>query len=672
MSIQAYWKQKLNILFPILTSFLLFTAILFTSRLALMLWQSERIVDSPWWATMLLSGLRIDISSLCYLLILPSLLTVLFAGRSAFGRFWLYFFRLWVVAGLWLIVYMEMATPPFIIEYDVRPNRLFLEYLIYPKEVLSMLWTGYKLELAIGTLGSALTLYLGWGFSKKIVDNLHFPKWYWRPVLAIIVLAVGVMGARSTLQNRPMNPALVSFSTDPLINDLVLNSSYSMIFAAKGMASEENAFDYYPKMAEEKIISLVRESANMPATYNLNSTSPTLSYRQASFQGKPKNLVILLQESLGARYVGALGGLPLTPNLDQLINEGWSLDNLYATGTRSVRGIEAVTTGFFPTPSRSTVKLTKSQSNFFSIADVLKQNGYITQFIYGGESHFDNMKSFFLGNGFTDIQDLPTFDSPSFVGSWGASDEDLYDKAHQQFSMMQQQNKPFFSLVFTSSNHSPFEYPQGKIEPYNQPSATRENTAKYSDYALGKFFEKAKKSNYWQDTVFVVVADHDSRAYGNQLVPIDHFKIPAVFIGEGIDAKRDNRLASQIDLPTTMLSIIGIDAETPMLGFDLTQPIPKEKQRAMMQFNKNFAWMDANNNIVILQPDKAAKGFYYNPQDKSLTPQQQGIELEQIANANALWGSLAYTKGYYAPASQQQYVLNNTAETDTIKQTIDK
>ncbi len=140
----------------------------------------------------------------------------------------------------------------------------------------------------------------------------------------------------------------------------------------------------------------------------------------------------------------------------------WSLDNLYATGTRSVRGIEAVTTGFFPTPSRSTVKLTKSQSNFFSIADVLKQNGYITQFIYGGESHFDNMKSFFLGNGFTDIQDLPTFDSPSFVGSWGASDEDLYDKAHQQFSMMQQQNKPFFSLVFTSSNHSPFEYPQGK------------------------------------------------------------------------------------------------------------------------------------------------------------------------------------------------------------------
>jgi len=663
MTSTCYWKKKLSVLYPVIASFLLFSTILLVSRLGLMLWLNERIISSPWWATMLLSGLRIDISSLCYLLILPSFLTVLFSGTSAFGRFWLMFYRIWVVLGLWLVVYMEMATPSFIAEYDVRPNRLFIEYLIYPKEVFSMLWTGYKTELFIGALGSFITLYLGWKFTGRIVHQLSFPKWYWRPLIALLVVACGVMGARSTLQHRPLNPAMVAFSTDPLVNDLVLNSSYSMIFAAKGMASEEDAFSYYPNMAEDEIIRLVRESANIKNSSPIDPATPTLSSHQASYKGKPKNLVILLQESLGARYVGALGGMPLTPNLDKLINEGWSLDNIYATGTRSVRGIEAVTTGFSPTPSRSVVKLTKSQNNFFSIADVLKQNGYTTQFIYGGESHFDNMKSFFLGNGFTDIQDLPTFNNPEFVGSWGASDEDLYRKANQQFNKLYAEGKPFFSLVFTSSNHSPFEYPKGKIEPYNQPDASRENTAKYSDYALGKFIEQAKQSAYWKDTVFLIVADHDSRAYGDQLVPVEHFKIPAVFIGEGIQPKRDPRLASQLDLPATMLSLIGISSENPMIGFDLTREVPEHKLRAMMQFNKNFAWMDSDNNVVVMQPGKAPKGFYYNSDDNSLKEKLQSKTLTEIANANALWGSLAYKNGYYTPPRQEKYALHNSSVT---------
>lgn len=178
--------------------------------------------------------------------------------------------------------------------------------------------------------------------------------------------------------------------------------------------------------------------------------------------------------------------------MDKLINEGWAFTRMYATGTRSVRGIEAVTTGFSPTPARSVVKLGKSQNNFFSIAGLLKTQQYHTQFIYGGESHFDNMKSFFLGNGFVDMQDLPTFSNPKFVGSWGASDEDLFNKADEQFTQMAKEGKPFFSLVFTSSNHSPFEYPDGVITQYNEPKQTVENAVKYADYALGQFVEKAK------------------------------------------------------------------------------------------------------------------------------------------------------------------------------------
>jgi len=403
-------------------------------------------------------------------------------------------------------------------------------------------------------------------------------------------------------------------------------------------------------MEKKTLLKNIRRQMNLPPhafVGSIDASAPTLAVHKASYTGKPKNIVILLQESLGARYIGALGGLPLTPNVDKLIHRYWSLDNLYATGTRSVRGIEAVTAGFAPTPARAVVKRNKTQTHFFTIASLLKKQDYHTQFIYGGESHFDNMKTYFLGNGVMDIQDFPTFEKTTFVGSWGACDEDLYNKANQQFSQLEKAGNPFFSLVFSTSNHSPFEYPKGKITPYNHPDDTRENAAKYADYAIGEFFKKAKTSNYWKNTIFVIVADHDSRAGGNTLIPVGHFHIPAVIIGQDIPHKRDKRLVSQLDLPQTLLSLAGISSQNPMIGLDLTQDIPRNKERAIMQYNKTFGYMDANHHIMVFAPHKAPQSFFYDKQNEKLTPMRVSSQLQKKAHAMALWGSLAYKNNYY-------------------------
>ena len=164
---------------------------------------------------------------------------------------------------------------------------------------------------------------------------------------------------------------------------------------------------------------------------------------------------------------------------------------------------------------------------------------------------------------------------------------------------------PFYSLVFTSSHHDPFEFPDGRIELYDAEKQTRNNAAKYADHALGKFFEVAKNSDYWKDTVFLVVADHDSRAAGAALVPIRNFHIPALILGDGVPAVRDPRLISQIDLAPTLLSLAGVDAFYPMLGFDLTRESP---DRAMMIYDKNFAMMRGDR-VTILLPSKPAQGF---------------------------------------------------------------
>nr|QIH44557.1 LTA synthase family protein [Vibrio ziniensis] len=626
------------------------------SRVGLSLWHFERVVEAQGWYEILLSGLRVDIASISYLLILPALLASLISGEHFVGRIWNWVLRIWITAGIWFVVYMEAVTPPFIMEYDLRPNRLFVEYLIYPKEVFGMLWSGYKFELFSCVIITFVALLYGWKWSKRITANIHYPRWYWRPVTAVFLVSLCLIGARSTFDHRPLNPAMVAFSTDPLINDLALNSSYSMLFAAKQMGSEASAFKFYPPMDKKDIIAQVQSSMNVVPSVFLDPSKPTLVNHNAMFTGRHKNIVILLMESHGARYVKSLGGRDLSPNIDKLMKEGWAFTRMYASGTRSVRGIEAVTTGFSPTPARSVVKLGKSQTNFFTVADLLKERKYHTQFIYGGESHFDNMKSFFLGNGFVDMQDFPTFVSPKFVGSWGASDQDLFSKADEQFALFSAQKQPFFSLVFTSSNHSPFEYPDGVIEPNDGPKQSVENAVKYADHALGEFIEKAKKSTYWNDTVFAVIADHDARTFGSLPVPIGHFRIPAVIFGGGIEAQLDTRLVSQIDLVPTLLSLAGIESRNPMIGHDLTKVVPKEKQRAIMQRDKNFAWMTQDNQVVVIQPEKGISTYLYNPKEDSLIAAPVKEDVVSKAHANAMWGNLAFENNYYT--AQQSYFIS--------------
>lgn len=365
------------------------------------------------------------------------------------------------------------------------------------------------------------------------------------------------------------------------------------------------------------------------------------------------NLVIILQESLGATFVESLGGVPVTPNLEKLKEEGIWFEQLYATGTRSVRGIEAVITGFQPTPADSTVKLSKSQKNFFTIAALLAKQGYSTEFIYGGESHFDNMRGFFTGNGFKHIVEQKDYKNPVFVGSWGASDEDLLNKTHEQLLQHHQNGKPFFTLAFSSSNHAPFEFPEGRIELYEQPKATDNNAVKYADYAIGEFIKKAKNSPYWKDTVFLIVADHDIRVRGDTLVPIERFHIPGLILGADIKPQRLTSVTSQIDLPVTVLSLMGISAQHPMTGRDLSSEAADTEGRAMMQYNDNFAWMEEHagkKQVVVLRAGKAPAHGEYDAKIKKLAevnPPADATTLEQRALANSLLPDLLYQEQRY-------------------------
>ncbi|MGL5947728.1 MAG: LTA synthase family protein [Aeromonas sp.] len=644
-------KARLGLAWPFAVFSLLALLALSLSRVAMGLWQSERVLAANGWSEMLLQGVRVDVATVCWVWGIPAMLTWLLAGKNPLGQLWLGVVRCWLTLTFWLLLFLEISSPSFITEYGVRPNRLYVEYLIYPKEVLSMLWAGRKVELIFSALFSIAVLWLGWRLSGRALTRLSWPRWQVRPLLALLILALGLLGARSSLGHRALNPAMVAFASDPLVNSLTVNSAYSLFFAIKQMSGEKGGSLAYGKLSQKEVIAIARAESGRPSQDFTSAQFPTQTRNSASVSGRAKNLVIILEESLGAQFVGSLGGLPLTPNLDALAQQGWAFEQLYATGTRSVRGIEAVLTGFTPTPDQAVVKLGKSQTHFFTLADLLKQRGYHTSFIYGGESHFDNMRSFFLGNGFSQIIEQKDYAAPKFEASWGVSDEDLMAKAHATFAAQHQAGKPFFGLVFSSSNHDPFEFPDGRIELYEQPKQTRNNAAKYADYAIGEFFKAAKASDYWQDTLFLVIADHDSRAAGSELVPIKRFHIPGVIVGSGVSAQQDRRVLSQIDMAPTLLSLMGISAEYPMLGKDLTQMPADWPGRAMMQYDKNFAYMRGQD-VVILQPEQPAQGYVYDATRGALTPAEQPAELKRHALGLALWGNLAYQKQLYQTAPQ--------------------
>jgi phosphoglycerol transferase MdoB-like AlkP superfamily enzyme len=578
-----------------------------------------------------------------YIAFLPAVLFSLLPNSVL--KFFKKFFNFYFIFFLFLFLLMELSTLDFINQYDTRPNRLFLDYLIYPKEVVGTLLKSYLPSLIITTISLGIALFFAFKHGKKIFypfDSAYKTKLLLFPLVAFLLF----FGARGSLTSkRPINASNAIFCSDQMTNSLGLNSLYTVAFAAYSIKNEGDV-KKYGKMDELEAYTRVKKY--MDVTEFIPGEVPFLHLQKPDVPQPKYNVVIFLQESLGAEYVGCLNGLPLTPELDKLSKEGLLFTNLYCTGTRSVRGIEQVTAGFLPNPSESIVKLGGSQQGFFTLADAFGRQNYDTSFIYGGMANFDNMASFFNGNGFKNIIDETDFDKDgkkyAMKGTWGYCDEDLAVKANEYYKNLG--NKPFFSLMFSTSNHEPFEFPDGRIDLYEQPKNTVNNAMKYADFSIGKFFELAKKEAYYKNTIFVVIADHNTRTYGKNLVPVNKFHIPALIIAPNVEKgiTYDN-LASQMDIPSTVLALSGITTKTPMPGRNLLKLPKGTKGRTIMLFHETYAFR-VEDDIVILNPNAKPLQFKVKS-DTELIPVALNEELAKDALAHIVASSNLYKKRVY-------------------------
>lgn len=591
-------------IYPVLTFFVLSIVLFMLSRTALLIWHPEgtegHIIDIYKY------GLLYDVSINCTMYAVVFLICILSNFLSKVPAFILILQKLLLSLIITIQLLLEISTPSFIIEYGVRPNHIYVEYLIYPKEVLSTLVNGHLFESLFCILICITAFILFYKLASKLYrdyTSIKVKKSLLCLVLAIVLIPYGIRG--TITNHKPLNPSNSSFCTSPLGNTIPVNSTFNVFYALRHISDSDiksssiftfdntvnvlNNYDKFSKVTKPKTI-----DSSCPINQVI---TPKVTPSQK------RNVVIIVEESFGARYVQSLSGDPIAPELEKLKNEGWWFERLYATGHRSVRGLEAITASYPPSPLASQVKL-EHREELTTISSIYKRLGYKTSFIYGGESHFDSMRSYFLNNGVEEIIEQKDYKDPEFVASWGVSDEDLFKKANEKFVKLSNNNQPFCSVVFSSSFHDPFDIPQGKvnIDGVKTDDPRRLTAAKYADYALGKFFEQAKKEDYYKNTVFLVIADHDSRVRGIGAFPLTNYSIPALIISPDITPRVDKRIVSQIDMLPTLLSLTGVSGEFPLSGEDLTRDDIIE--RAPVSYNELFGYVKGDK-FTLLVPGTA-------------------------------------------------------------------
>jgi len=619
----------------LLKYYLAMILLFFVGRLALLLWQYDRFehTDVNFWLSFLY-GLKMDTMVASMLLIIP--LIILTFTPTNMAKVANAFLRLYFVTVFAFLIYMENATFPFFSQYDVRPNFKFVEYLEYPIEVFNMLIADFKLPLSIAFAMIAIFVWLFMKFTKE-----SFTEVFNLPLLKRMVwfIPLGVLlfiGIRSSFGHRPANISDAMYSTNRIVNEITKNSLYSVgysIYANKRYAAK--AIKLYGEMSTQEAIKRIDTVLAIEGN-DLNNTSPFTRIERTHFKTpKKKNLVIFLQESLGYQFVTEKN----TPYLLALKEESLWFSDAYSNGTRSVRGIAGITSGFLAVPGKGVVKRSKSQSDFFTFASLLKPLGYHTMFLYGGEARFDNMRSWFLGNGFDEIVEQKDYKNPAYVATWGVSDEDLVKKGNEKFSALYTKGKPFAALMFSSSNHSPFDIPSGRIDEIKKGENCVENAIKYADYAIGEFFKEAKKLPYYKDTIFVVIADHNIRVYGEDVVPVNMFHIPALILGEGVETREYTNLVSQPDVLATALDYLGKDLSYPILGKSVFSD--SKKDVSLMQFNENYA-LRVGDKVAVVRPRAKAQTFQYI--NRHLVEVAHDDELEKNALAFVIGLNYLYDK----------------------------
>ncbi len=613
MSTKAGVAFLKGFLTPLLFAYL---ALGFAVRLGL--WIAFR-ADSKVRFTGLLSAVGLgavnDVVEFLYLAIPLSLAVTLLGRRFLSGRGGSIVLGILTYVAIFIFLFTALAEALFWEEFESRFNLIAVDYLIYPTEVVGNIRESYPVVPLIGAVLATAGLlwfpvYRSIRRRLALVDTPHIGARV--RATAFHLCVVGIACAFLSAET-------LSVSSNRAVNELAKNGSATFFRAYTTQGIDYHQF--YRTIPTARAYSILRRYyEGMGERFLLADPTSLVRTHDANPKGLGKmNVIVLTQESLGAQYVGAYGDTRgLTPFLDTLAKESLMFSNAYATGTRTVRGLEAMSASFPPIPSESIVKRPGSD-NISNWGAIMRSHGYATSFLYGGFGAFDSMNAYFESNGFA-LSDRLDIQNAKFGNTWGVSDEDLYRHAVEYFdNLSARSDQPFFSFVLSTSNHKPFTFPPG-IPGVAEKGGGREAGIRYADYAIGKFFEMARTKPWFANTIVVVIADHDSRVYGRAYVPVERYRIPALVYAQGkIAPQVVAKSFSNLDLAPTILGLLGLGYEAPFYGVDVLKDSIPAVRPVMFSHNHNIAIYESGK-LTVLGLQKEARSFTYEHNKTSDAP----------------------------------------------------
>lgn len=560
--------------------------------------------------TILITGLINDGVVLVFLTLPMTIYLALAPGRlmgRPWHRVWLGLLFFFVIFGLFYLTVTEFF---FFKEFNARFNLVAVDYLIYPHEVLINIWESYPV---VGVLLVDAAL------SFLILSQL-WPRW--RPMFQVPVSfrkRLLFLAGHLFL----LIPALL-FSTDSLdfsgnrvADELSHNGISSFFQAFHTNRLDFNAF--YRTIDEHQAFQMVRSALQDDGKFT-SSDPQDLNRNHTPLTSPPENwnVVVVVEESFSASFCGVFGDQRnLTPQFDALSRKGLLFTNAYASGTRTVRGLEAITTSLPPIPSEAIIKRPGNE-NIANWGKIMHRQGYHTSFLYGGYGTFDNMNYFFSHNGFaiSDRRDIP---APRFSNIWGVSDGDLFHHALDYYDGLARTGTPFFSIIMSTSNHTPYTFPQG-IPGIPAKGGGRKAGVRYADYALGQFLDQASRHPWFSNTLFVVVADHCARVYGREQIPVATYHIPLLFYAPGlVRPGRVDLPIGQIDIAPTVLGLLGFSYTAPFYGHDVLHWSQAADNPLFLNHNHDVAML-IKDRMAVLGLHRSARLYRYNRERNSLAP----------------------------------------------------
>jgi phosphoglycerol transferase MdoB-like AlkP superfamily enzyme len=605
---------------------------------ALLAAQSDAVLTGGALLQVFVRGLWFDLAAATFA-VTPLVLWLVFApGRIA--RSWLYrgvtlaaFFG--ACFGLLVLAVAEWL---FWEEFGGRFNFIAVDYLLYTHEVIGNIWESYPVGRILVALALAAAAATGL-LARRLWHSSGAPLG-WRSALAVLLVQGLLVGCALRFADSDQK----NFSAQDSANELAGNGLFEFFSALR---RNELSFErYYATLPFEQALGTVR--AAFPRAQWIEPDKGGVE-RPVTARGPARrlNVVLLSIESMGAEFLGAYGDpRGLTPHMDALAHESLWFSDLYATGNRTVRGLEALSLALPPTPGQSIVRRPHNEV-LFSLGSILEDNGYTPLFAYGGYGYFDNMNAFFDANDYRSIdrRSIPAQDI-EFENIWGVADEHLYDHVLREIDRekAERPERPVFVHIMTTSNHRPYTYPPGRID---IPSGTgREGAVKYTDYAIGHLLQEARRRDWFRDTVFVITADHGANARGSSSIPVDKYRIPLfVYSPAHVPARRVDRLMSQIDIAPTLLGLLDFSYYTKFLGHDLLHS-PPASDRAFVANYQTLGYLKGDR-MLVLQPKRKVEEFRRDSEHlvpaRGVDPglAREGIAFYQVAShlfRNGLYG----------------------------------